>query len=117
MSGDGLDSLRDREFQTVFREGRRVERPLVLLFWRSAGGSAKAGFAVSRRVRGAVLRNRSRRRLREACRVKRRCLPSGVQVVLVARPALLARPFESICRDVGEGFQVIAERCRATAGR
>ena len=62
------DSLRRRiDFESVRDEGRRVsDQLLVMGFSRNNGGRSRFGLAVSRRVGGAVVRNRVKRRLREA---------------------------------------------------
>jgi ribonuclease P protein component len=46
--------------------------------------------SVSRKVGGAVDRNRVKRLLREAFAVERAALPAGLDVVVVARPELRA---------------------------
>jgi len=66
----------------------------------------RVGVTVSRQVRGAVRRNRARRRVREAARL--RLLPhdsapprSGIpyDVVLIARPAALTAAFATLLED------------------
>jgi ribonuclease P protein component len=58
----------------------------------------RVGFTASRKVGGAVLRNRAKRRLRAAA------LPllarEGHDYVLVARTATLSRPFAELTRDL-----------------
>lgn len=108
---------RGLEFQVVFQEGRRVERRAVLILWRRAAGPAQAGFTVSRQIRGAVCRNRARRRVREAYRASGRSLPAGTHAVLVARSVALVVPFGELCREIGEGIEIIAHRSGAAAGR
>jgi ribonuclease P protein component len=107
------ERLRRRdEFQAVFQGGKRVGRPTVVLLWGPADGPSKAGFTVSRQVRGAVSRNRARRRLREAYRASRGLLPARVRVVFVARGEAITGPFDELRRDVRDGLEVIADRCR-----
>ena len=66
------------------------------MLWREAPGPTRAGFAVSRRLRHAVERNRVRRRLREAYRATRVAAPSGTALVVIGRPAALRAPFSAV---------------------
>ncbi len=107
---------RPDEFQAVFERGRRVERPSVLVLWCWSPGPRKAGFAVSRQIRGAVDRNRARRRVREAYRVSREILPEGVHLVAIARPRASGVLSREILRDMREALAIVAEGCGRGAG-
>jgi ribonuclease P protein component len=48
------------------------------------------GFATGRTLGGAVIRNRTRRRIREALRAMAPSLQPGWDVLIIARPALVA---------------------------
>jgi ribonuclease P protein component len=108
---------RPAEFRAVFQGGRRIECPAVLLVWKQGEGTRKAGFTVSRQIRGAVSRNRARRRVREAYRASGHLLPPRVQAVFVARRSAVNTPFDDLCRDVRSGLEVIAKGCVATQDR
>ena len=54
------------------------------------------GFSTGRRLGGAVVRNRVRRRLREALRASESRIRPGWDVLIVARPASAAAPYSAL---------------------
>ena len=85
------------------RAGVRVARPNVVVEARrrDTGGAIGIGFTASRKVGGAVVRNRAKRRLREAAR---HVLPllgtSGADYVFVARASTADAPWEALLDDL-----------------
>lgn len=79
---------RSSEFERVYRHGRScANRHLVLYaFPNPATTAPRLGLSVSRKVGGAVQRNRVKRMLREAFAHTTSSLADGHDVVVVARP-------------------------------
>lgn len=92
------------EFLRIAAKGQKSVTPgLVLQACRHAHpcGPVRYGLTASRRVGGAVQRNRARRRLREAARA---VLPvhaaPGHDYVLIARASTSTRPYDLLVRDL-----------------
>jgi ribonuclease P protein component len=78
------------EYLAIQGGGRRVAGEHYMLFGRRAAGEpgpARLGVTVSRKVGGAVLRNKVKRWVRESCRRMKGALPPGMDLVVVARPS------------------------------
>jgi ribonuclease P protein component len=97
------------EFQALFRNGQKIDRPLMVVLWRQTGSDQvrRAGFTVSRQVRGAVARNRVKRRLREAYRQTRDAAPPRLSLVLIGRPAMLRAPMARVTGDMRTALETI----------
>lgn len=97
------------EFLRIAAKGKKSVTPgLVLQACRHArsGASVRFGLTASRRVGGAVQRNRARRRLREAARA---VLPvhaaPGHDYVLIARAATVRRPYALLVQDLEKALK------------
>ena len=82
---------RSAEFERVYRHGRSTaNRQLVLYtFPNDSAERSRVGLSVSRKVGGAVQRNKVKRLLREAFARNEKRLPAGLDLVVVARPDAL----------------------------
>ena len=64
-------------------------------------GAVRVGFTATRRIGGAVVRNRAKRRLREAARATFPGLArAGCDYVLIARSGSTTRPYPRLLDDV-----------------
>jgi ribonuclease P protein component len=117
---------RSRDFEAVYRKGRSVSTRYLVLYAfprdeeTDSGADPRLGLAVSRKVGGAVVRNRMKRRLRESLDELRDGVRPGYDYVLVARPGLAeaaeARPSDWIVERVAEVFRLaegVAQGARA----
>ena len=77
---------RPAEFQAVYDRRRSVSDALLIIYAReNALPHNRLGLSVSRRFGGAVQRNRLRRLYREAFRLTRSELATGLDLVLIPR--------------------------------
>ena len=90
-----------REYLAVEDGGRRVAARFLILIGKPNGLAAdRLGIIASRRVGGAVARNRAKRRLRELFRRRAPLAgPRALDVVAIARPDLVRAPFADVQTD------------------
>jgi ribonuclease P protein component len=106
---------RSGDFDTVYRRGRSAaNRHLVVYAFarddRPAGEPARLGLSVSRKVGGAVERNRVKRVLREQFATLAPSLPGGMDLVVIARPGCAEYIEERGSAAIGERLRELAER-------
>jgi ribonuclease P protein component len=101
------------EFGRVKSEGTtQAGRLLVLgVFAHNEEKSWRAGFVTSKRIGGAVVRNRVRRRLRDIVRTQQARLREGFWFVVVARPAASRASY----RELKDEWLRLAERASILA--
>ncbi len=96
-----VESLRSRaDFDALSRHGKaRRHRLFSVRVRRNGLGQVRYGIAVSRRVGGAVVRNRVRRRLRQLMRA----LPpdGGFDVLVSTHPRIAGASFEELRAALG----------------
>jgi len=97
-----------REFDAAFERGRRFRGRLVMLV--AAPNDVphpRLGIIASRRVGGAVRRNRAKRLLREAFRLNKDRLRAPLDVVMIASPRLPEMRFADVEAEVRSLFQKV----------
>jgi ribonuclease P protein component len=103
-----MERLRQRADFLAAAAGAKAPTPTFVLQMRRhrEGGAARVGFTVTKKVGGAVERNRIRRRLREAVRLSS---PSGMRpghdYVLIGRRAALNTPFDRIKEELDRALR------------
>ena len=107
--------LRPAEFRATYDQGFRISGPLFAAFCRARPQTeakaeflgARLGLTVPRAVGGAVVRNRIKRRLREAFRLHRSEIGPQWDIVLNPRRAALDASFPDIEKAIGR----LIEKC------
>lgn len=88
-------------FLEIRGQGKRWVHPLIILGGLQNGLEVtRCGFVVSRKLGKAVERNRIRRRIREAVRLRYRCIQPGWDLVFIARPPIGRATYAEIGKAV-----------------
>lgn len=104
--------LRRSDFRKVYDEGSRFSCPFFAAFCFKRPDDLdvplpegpKVGFTVTKALGNAVVRNRMKRRLREAVRLHLNELPAPWMVVMNGRKGLLEAEFAGVEREVTRLF-------------
>ncbi len=109
---------RSAEFDRVYRQGRSTaNRELVLYAFPNPAADGtdgpRVGLSVSRKVGGAVQRNKVKRLLREALAQHEEQLPSGHDLVVVARPDALELAERAGLDGIGASLEQLLARAGA----
>jgi ribonuclease P protein component len=114
--------LKHSDFERVYKQGRRhFSSHMTVFYLRQANASspgavpeqsARVGFTVGRMLGGAVQRNRIKRRLREAVRLRRSVLKGAgaVDVVINPKKSVLTLEFSVVLEEVGRALDAIAKK-------
>ncbi len=95
----GYETLRKgRDIDRVFNNGHwhRTHPVSVSILERDDVGVVRVCFVTGRHIGNAVVRNRGRRRIREAFRAASQGLAPGADVVVLAQPGALTVDFPSL---------------------
>jgi ribonuclease P protein component len=109
---------RRKEFLAAARAASRPA-PGVVVQMRRRGdeGPARIGFTVTKKLGGAVERNRIRRRIKEAVRL---ALPGRIQpgrdYVFIGRPEAKLRPFKLLQQDLVDAVERVETSPTKTGG-
>lgn len=92
---------RSGDFARIRQQGQRLALGCLIANWQQlpAGAKPKLGVVTSKKIGGAVQRNRARRLLRESFRQHQFELAQPVEIILVARNSIAGRSFAEVEKD------------------
>jgi ribonuclease P protein component len=97
----------NREFRSLYARGKNTAGVYLALYARkNRAGASRLGITVSGKLGGAVVRNRVRRKLKEAYRLNEDRFAKGFDIVVTARS-----------KAVGADFSVLRNELLRLAGK
>ena len=93
--------VRRGDFDAVYRAGRRRSNSHFVAFFRANQlPQSRFGFSIKKALGGAVVRNRIRRRLREAVRCHRLEIPPGWDIVIHPKSTVARSDHSTLTADL-----------------
>jgi ribonuclease P protein component len=105
------------QYRRVFQKGIRIEGPLFgLVAAVNDCGHDRLGLAASRKVGGAVVRNRAKRLLRECFRRNKRAQAPSLDLVLLAKKEITSCAQGDVEREYRQRLRRLQERAPRLRG-
>jgi len=103
--------LRHADFERVYQQGKRHFSPSMTVFFleRESGEGPRVGLTVGKVLGGAVVRNRIKRRVREAVRKKLTPLSTGVDVVINPKKSAIALEMTKLEAEIERAFAAVQQ--------
>ena len=91
---------RNKDFKYVYRTGKSAgSKNLVLVYRLRKTSDIKIGFSVSKKIGNSVVRNKIRRRMKEAARLLLPYTDKKVLMILIARQPIVNASYQRIVSD------------------
>ena len=92
-----INSLRlNKQFKRAYTKGKYRATPCLVLYAVKSVGEGGFGITASKKIGGAVERNRAKRRIRALYRNYRHLIKDGFDIVAVARSKTVYAPFSEL---------------------
>ena len=107
----GSRLLKHADFDRVYKQGKRqFSANLTVFYLGNESAAPRVGFTVGKVLGGAVVRNRVKRRLREAVRGWLPQLTAPVDVVINPKKSLLPMEFEALRKEVAQALGAVQQK-------
>ena len=99
-------------FRRLYHKGRRLFSPCLTVYYLGAKnrGDNRLGITATKKIGGAVTRNRARRVILEAYRLLEPQAPGGLDIVIVARPEAASVKMQVVQGQLSRLFKKMSQR-------
>lgn len=95
----------NRDFKRLYARGKSAASAFLVVYCRKTRGNKnRLGITVGVKIGNAVIRNRMRRRIKEAYRLGEGVFLPGYDIVVVARFRAVGASFETLCCELSGLF-------------
>ncbi|MGO0063924.1 ribonuclease P protein component [Brevibacillus fluminis] len=92
---------KNEEFQAIFQKGKSAANKQFIVYSSLSGQAGyRIGISVSKKLGNAVVRNRVKRLIREACSRLEDKIQTGIDLIIIARPGTELMDFQSLCNSL-----------------
>ena len=94
------------DFDAIYKRGRSVGDKYVVIFYiKNDLDVTRTCFLASKKVGNSVRRNRARRLMRESYGHIKDIIPSGYDIIIIARNTISGRKFSEVDRSILNAFK------------
>lgn len=91
----------NRDFRYLYRRGQSIAAGYLVLYYKKVPQPGNVlGITVTKKLGGAVVRNRVRRLIKECYRLREKEIGTGYKLVIVARNRAAGADFKAIRKDL-----------------
>jgi ribonuclease P protein component len=101
------DVLRNQaDFDAVYNKGKSIGDKYVVVFYlKNQLDHNRTGFLATKKVGNSVERNRARRLMKESYRHFRDTIPTGYDIIIIARNTISGRSFREVDQSIRNAFR------------
>ncbi len=100
MCNSFLPLKKNNEFRSIYGFGKSVSTKIIVIYYKPAESIGKVGFVVSKKVGKATIRNKYKRIMKEAFRNSTLKIDNSLDLIILARPAIVESDYSQIQRDI-----------------
>jgi len=102
---------KDKEFQAVFREGKKlwINSILLIIYKPNSLNYRRLGIVVSKKIKKATQRNKVKRWIRELFRRNKDWFPKNCDIIIIPHPNLLNLEYKELVETAREKLLSLRE--------